>query len=269
MLRVAVLIVTLTSSDCDIDHRCEECTEWPEELLLYVKHHRSLKAKRSKPKTQAPPPPAAPSVPSPQPAPRSDLESCLDTLASQVLALSELFQSRLAAPQAFDGSLPASQAPSQARLESDVCCPHPVETAGHPQESQALGGSGMEPAEPVTLPCSQAKLGRGGRASAGLSRPRPTPGGVFVPPLSSAAPSVASPSVSDPRLAPQPAVGASGWSSATFQPPRFPSAPLGTPLSRSLKAAIAAPPPLLLMHTDIYALNGLMAPALGYVPKIT
>ena len=23
------------------------------------------------------------------------------------------------------------------------------------------------------------------------------------------------------------------------------------------------------MHTDIYALNGLMAPALGYVPKIT
>ena len=160
--------------------------------------------------------------------------------ASQVSALSELFQARLAAPQAFDGSLPASQALSQARLESDARCPQPVETAGHPQESQALGGLGMEPAEHVTLPCSQAKLGRGVRASAGHSwapppsaasraplQPRPTPGGVFVPPLSSAAPGVASPFVSDHRLAPQPTVGASGWSSATFQPPQFPSAPLG------------------------------------------
>ena len=78
--------------------------------MLYVKQRRLLKAKLSKPKNQAPRPPAAPSVPSLQPAPRSDLESRLDTLASQVLALSELFQSRIAAPQAFDGSLPASQA---------------------------------------------------------------------------------------------------------------------------------------------------------------
>ena len=123
--------------------------------------------------------------------------------------------------------------PSQARLESDARSPHPVETAGHPQESQALGGSGMEPAESVTLPCSQAKLGRGVRASAGHSwaplQPRPTPGRVFVPPLSSAAPGVALPLVSDPGLAPQPAVGASGWSSAAFPPPQFLSAPLGTP----------------------------------------
>ena len=128
--------VACRGSDCDIDHRCEECTEWPEEeLLLYVKHRRSLKSKRSKPKTQAPPPPppAAPSVPSPQPTPRSDFESCLDVLTSQVSALSELFQSRLAAPQAVGDSLPASQAPSQARLESDSRSPHPVETAGHPR----------------------------------------------------------------------------------------------------------------------------------------
>ena len=68
-------------SDCDIDHRCEECTEWPEEeLLLYVKHSRSLKSKCSKPKAQAPtpPPPTAPSVPSSHSAPRSDFESKLD-----------------------------------------------------------------------------------------------------------------------------------------------------------------------------------------------
>ena len=101
--------VACRSSDCELNHRCEECTEWPEEeLLLYVKHRRTLKSKRSKPKTQAPPPPppAAPSVPSSQPTPRADLESRLDTLASQVSALSELFQARLAAPQAIDGSLP-------------------------------------------------------------------------------------------------------------------------------------------------------------------
>ena len=66
-------------------------------------------------------------------------------------------------------------------------------------------------------------------ASQAPLQPRPTPGGVFVPPLSSAAPGVASPLVSDPRLAPQPTVGASGWSSAAFPPSQFPSAPLGTP----------------------------------------
>ena len=236
--------VACRGSDCDLNHHCEECTEWPEEeLLLYVKHCRMLKSKLSKPKTQAPPPPPppAPSVPSPQPAPRADLESRLDTLASQVSALSELFQARLATPQAIDGSLPASQAPSQVQLVSDVHSPQPVETAGHPQELQALGGSGMEPAEPITLLCSRAKLGKDVRASAGQSwallpsatsqaplQPWPTPGGVFVPPLSPAASGVASPLVRDPCLVPQPTVGASGWSSAAFQPPQFPSAPLGT-----------------------------------------
>ena len=117
--------------------------------MLYVKHRRTLKSKRSKPKAQGPPPPpAAPSVPSSHPAPRSDFESRLELLASQVSALSELFTARLAAPQAIGDFLPASHAPSQVRLESDARCPHPVETAGHHQESQALGGSGREPDAP-------------------------------------------------------------------------------------------------------------------------
>ena len=243
--------VACRGSDCDIGHRCKECTEWPEEeLLLYVKHRRSLKSQLCKPKTQAPPPPppAAPSVPSPHPTPRSDFESRLDVLASQVSALSELFQSRLAAPQAVSDFLPDSQAPSQTRLESDARSPHPVETAGHPQESQALGGSGMEPAEPVTLPYGQAKLGKGVRASVGLGwaplpasasqaprQPPPDPGGVFVPRLSSAAPDVAAASFHDPRLGPQPAIGATGWSSAPIPPPRFSSAPLGTPRDSEMK----------------------------------
>ena len=214
--------VACRGSDCDIDHRCEECTEWPEEeLLLYMKHRRSLKSKRSKPKTQAtpPPPPAAPSMPSSHPAPRSDFESRLDLLAIQVSALSDLFQSRLAAPQAIGDFLPASHASSQARLELDARSSHPVETAGHPQESQALGGSGREPDEPVTLPYGQAQLGRDVRASAGLGwallpstsqaprQPPPARGGVFAPPLSAAAPSVAAASYSDPRFALPPPVG--------------------------------------------------------------
>ena len=88
-------------------------------MLLYVKHRRTLRSKRSKPKTQAPPPPpAAPSVPSSHPTPRSDIESRLELLASQVSTLSELFTARLAAPQAVGDFLPASHAPSQARPES-------------------------------------------------------------------------------------------------------------------------------------------------------
>ena len=123
-------------------------------MLLYVKHRCTLKSKRFKPKTQAPPPPppAAPSVPSSHPALRSDIESRLELLASQVSTLSELFTARLAAPQAVGDFLPASHAPSQAWPESDARWPHPVETAGYHQESQALGGSGREPDAPGSPP---------------------------------------------------------------------------------------------------------------------
>ena len=124
-------------------------------MLLYVKHRRTLKSKR-KPKTQAPPPPVAPSVPSSHPAPRSNIESRIELLASQVSTLSELFTARLAAPQAVGDFLPASHAPSQARPESDARCLHPVETAGYHQESQALEGSGREPDAPGSLPYGQA-----------------------------------------------------------------------------------------------------------------
>ena len=94
---------------------------------------------------------------------------------------------------------------------------------------QALGGSAREPDEPVTLPYGQAQLGRDVRASAGLGwapppssasqaprQPPPAPGGVFVLPLSTAAPSVVVASFPDPRLAPLPPVSAPGWSSAVL-----------------------------------------------------
>ena len=156
--------------------------------------------------------------------------------------MSELFTARLAAPQAIGDFLPASHAPSQTRLESDAHCPHPVETAGHHQELQALGGSGREPDAPVTLPYGQAQLGGDMRASAGLGWASPpssssqaphqlplAPGGVFVPPLSAAAPGVAVASYLGPRVAPPPPGSAPGGSSAHAPPPRFSSAPPGTP----------------------------------------
>ena len=158
----------------------------------------------------------------------------LELLASQVSTLSELFTARLAASQAVGDFLPASHAPSQVRPESDARCPHPVETAGYHQESQALGGLGREPDAPGSLPYGQAQLGGDLRASAGLGwaspsasssqAPRQPPlahGGVFVPPLSTAAPG--------PRFAPPPPGGVQGGSSAHAPPPRFSSAPPGTP----------------------------------------
>ena len=202
-------------------------------MLLYVKHRHTLKSKRSKPKTQALPP-AATSVLSSHPAPRSDIESRLELLASQVSTLSELFTARLAAPQAIGDFLPASHAPSQARLESDARCPHPVETAGYHQESQALGGSGREPDAPGSLPYGQAQLGGDLLASAGLGWASPSasssqaprqpplaPGGVFVPPLSASAPG--------PRFALPPPGSTPGGSSAHAPPPQLSSAPPGTP----------------------------------------
>ena len=53
--------------------------------------------------------------------------------------------------------------------------PHPLATAGHPLESQALGGSGREPVEPFTLHVSQALADQGivTQASAGLHIPAP------------------------------------------------------------------------------------------------
>ena len=74
-------------------------------LLLYIRHRLSKHYSQSKPKASAPPP-SAPSVPSPQPAPRSDVEFRINSLASQVSTLPALFLSQLDAPQAFICSLP-------------------------------------------------------------------------------------------------------------------------------------------------------------------
>ena len=84
---------------------------WRFFLLLYITHRLSIHKSLSKPRALTPPP-SAPSVPSPQPAPRSDVEFRIT-----------LFQSQLAAPQAFCVQVPDPQTPCPARLELDARSP--------------------------------------------------------------------------------------------------------------------------------------------------
>ena len=75
------LCVACRGFDCDVDTRCKECLEWPEEeVRLYAKYRKSRKSKTSiKPKSAAPPPPPADSMHSPQPAPRGEFDHRLDS----------------------------------------------------------------------------------------------------------------------------------------------------------------------------------------------
>ena len=80
-------------------------------MLLYIAHRLSIHYSQSKPRALTPPS-SAPSVPSPQPSQRSDVEFRI-----------AMFQSRLAAPQALFVQIPVPQAPCPARLELDARSP--------------------------------------------------------------------------------------------------------------------------------------------------
>ena len=94
-------------------------------LLLYIRHRLSIHYSQSKPKASAPPP-SAPSAPSPQSSPRSDVEFCIDLLASQVSTLPALLLSQLDAPQALFVHYPICSGPSSSGSLSgsaSVGCP--------------------------------------------------------------------------------------------------------------------------------------------------
>ena len=91
------LCVNCRGFGCDLNNRCEECLEWPEEeVKLYAKYRKSLKSKdsSSKSKSTAPPPPAD-SRPSLQPSPRDDFQSQIDSLNVTVNSLAESLSARL------------------------------------------------------------------------------------------------------------------------------------------------------------------------------
>ena len=134
------LCINCRGFDCDINNRCEECLEWPEEeVKLYAKYHKSLKSKdsSSKSKTTVPPPPSD-SRPSPQPLPRDDLQPQVDSLSVTVNSLTESLSARL---DAFMTSFitQSSQLSSQPRLGPDVGEPQPGVTPGESRTFQALG----------------------------------------------------------------------------------------------------------------------------------
>ena len=135
------LCINCRGFDCDIDTRCEECLEWPEEeVKLYAKYRKSLKSKdsSSKTKTTVPPPPPADSRHTQQPAPRADIQSQVDSLRVTVNSLTESLSLRL---DNFMNQLlsHSAQLSSQPRLRPDAGEPQPGETAGESRTFQALG----------------------------------------------------------------------------------------------------------------------------------
>ena len=197
------LCISCRGSDCDLDNRCEECMEWPEEeIKLYAKYRKSLKSKTCSKSSAPPPPPPAVSVSSLQPSPLADLESRCDSLNVTVANLAEFIHSKLDALTASVCHPSLTQVSSQARLEPDVRDPHPGSTTGYHQELQALGGPDRSPAVPSDAPPSVRQdvrapiVEQSGSASAAqpsaapgtapqpsaASAHRPPPAGFTVPP---------------------------------------------------------------------------------------
>ena len=147
------LCVNCRGFDCDINTRCEEYLEWPEEeVRLYAKYHKSLKSKdlSSKSKTLVPTPPPADSRHSQQPAPCADLQAQVDSLSATVHSLSDTLSSRL---DTFMSQLLShtNQLSSQTRLEPDAGEPQPGETAGESRMFQSLGAPSRTPLVPPLI----------------------------------------------------------------------------------------------------------------------
>ena len=149
--------------DCDLDTRCEECTDWPEsDMVAYVKHRKMLKSKHAKPKTGSDVPlsPSQPSVHSSQPVPDFDIEARIASLSTELsaslacqveglgsslqqsfLTLSSDLSTQLAVRISALSSTSCTLTPSGSApvRPGQVLSPHPpVSTTGLLQESQAL-----------------------------------------------------------------------------------------------------------------------------------
>ena len=203
------LCVSCRGFDCDIDARCEECMEWPEEeVRIYAKYHKSLKSKdSSKSKPSAPPPPPPPdSVPSSQPPTRVDIQSQVDSLSVTVTSLAENLSARLDALTASLLTPPLSQLSSWPRLGPDVGGPQPGVTAGTRRMFQALGVPDRTSVPAYAYPLDQGARAPAMEQSGYASAPQPQLApGAAPPPSASYIPPP--PRYGDPP--PQPST--SGW----------------------------------------------------------
>ena len=136
------ICVVCRGHDCNVESRCDECIEWPEEeIRLYAKMRKSLKSKGSskhRSKRSASSPPPATSVPPSQPHALANMQSQVDTLNVMVNTLSE---SLLARMDAFQASLapPVPQSSSRPSHGPDAVSPQPGVTTGESRMFQALG----------------------------------------------------------------------------------------------------------------------------------
>ena len=133
--------------DCNLDTRCEECIEWPdEEVRLYAKMRKSLKSKGSskhRPKPSASSPPPAASVPPSQP-------HAVDALQSMMSSLSDSLFNRMDALQAsLASSVP--QPSSRPSHRPDAGSPQPGVTTGKSRKFQALGGTSRKFSENIRV----------------------------------------------------------------------------------------------------------------------
>ena len=197
--------------DCDIDTRCEECMEWPEEeVRLYAKYRKSLKSKTSSKSKSSAPPPSADSVPSPQPSPCGDIESRVEPLSATVANLAEFVHSKLDALTSSLRTPSLTQVSSQPWLGPDVRDRHPGSTTGCHHQLQALGGPDRTPVVPPTAPPS---------VSQGVRAPSvEQSGSAFAPPPEAAPGAALHPSVAYANRLPPPSFevplsqpSTSGW----------------------------------------------------------
>ena len=205
------LCVSCRGFDCNIDTRCEECMEWPEEeVRIYAKYRKSLQSKdSSKSKPSAPPPPPADSVPSSQPPKHVDIQSQVDSLSVTVTSLAENLSARLDALAASLLTPPLTQLSSQPRLWPDVGEPQPGVTAGTRRTFQALGVPDRTSAvHSYAYPLDQGARAPAMEQSGSASAPQPQLApSAAPPPFASFIPPPPPPRYGDPPSQPS----TSGW----------------------------------------------------------
>ena len=202
--------------DCNLETRCEECIEWPdEEVRLYAKMRKSLKSKGSskhRPKPSASPPPPAASIPPSQPHALVDMQTQVDTLNSMMTTISESLFARMDALQAsLAPSVP--QPSSRPSHRPDAGSPQPGVTAGKSRMFQALGETSRKYEENVRLDQGVRPPRQEYASPSAASQPRAAPGAApqpsaFVPPQP------------PPRHEVPPQPSTSGWVPSGPQPPR-------------------------------------------------
>ena len=216
------LCIACRGFDCDLHNRCEERLEWSEdEVIKYAKYRKSLKSRESssRAKTTVSTPPLTPSGHSPQPAPQAaprpshcdDIQSQVDSLASNFKSLSDNLTSQLS--DFMTQFLCHNQSSRQPRLGPDAGESHPGRTAG---ESRMVQGEGAPSWTPLVPPYHSYPLPSDSRAPLPEQSDRAPPRSPFAAPRASTHQAPRPP----PAFQAPPQPSTSGWVPSDPPPPR-------------------------------------------------